>query len=143
LSETLFAGGANLHRQRAAVAAMDQAAAEYRSAVLKAFREVADTLAALQADATTLAADADAEAAAARSLALARRRLQLGSVSYLELLEAQRSYAQTASALVQARAARFSDTVALFQALGGGWWNRGPECGSTTGLEPECRRTKP
>jgi NodT family efflux transporter outer membrane factor (OMF) lipoprotein len=126
LSQTLFAGGSLVHRKRAAVASMDQAAAQYRSTVLKAFREVADTLAALQADAATLEAQARAEAAAAQRLAIANHNLQLGSVSYLELLDAERSYNQAVVALTQARAARLSDTVALFQALGGGWWNRGP-----------------
>jgi NodT family efflux transporter outer membrane factor (OMF) lipoprotein len=124
LSQTLFAGGGLLHRKRAAVATMDQAAAQYRSTVLQAFRDVADALAALQADAAALEAVARAERAAAQSLVVVKVNLQLGSVTYLDLLDAQRSYNQAAVALTQARAARLSDTVALFQALGGGWWNR-------------------
>ena len=103
---------------------MDQAAAQYRSTVLQAFRDVADALAALQADAAALEAVARAERAAAQSLVVVKVNLQLGSVTYLDLLDAQRSYNQAAVALTQARAARLSDTVALFQALGGGWWNR-------------------
>jgi outer membrane protein TolC len=124
LSQTLFAGGSLLHRKRAAVANMDQAAAQYRSTVLQAFRDVADALAALQADAAALEAEARAERAAAQSLAVVKVNLQLGSATYLDLLDAQRSYDQAAVALAQARAGRLSDTVALFQALGGGWWNR-------------------
>jgi NodT family efflux transporter outer membrane factor (OMF) lipoprotein len=124
LSQTLFAGGALLHKKRAAVALMDQAAAQYRSTVLQAFRQVADTLAALQADAKTLEAQARAERAAADALAIVKQNLQLGSASYLDLLSAQGLYAQAVAATAQARAARLTDTVALFQALGGAWWNR-------------------
>jgi outer membrane protein TolC len=122
LSQTLFAGGALLHKKRAAVALMDQAAAQYRGTVLQAFRQVADTLAALQADAKTLEAQARAERAAAASLAIIKQNLQFGSASYLDLLAAQGLYAQAVAATAQARAARLSDTVALFQALGGAWW---------------------
>jgi NodT family efflux transporter outer membrane factor (OMF) lipoprotein len=126
LSQTLFEGGTLLHRKRAAVASMDQAAAQYRSTVLESFREVADALAALQADAGALEAQARAERAAAQSLAIAKQNLRLGSASYLDLLGAERTYNQAVVALTQAHAARLSDTVGLFQALGGGWWNRDP-----------------
>jgi NodT family efflux transporter outer membrane factor (OMF) lipoprotein len=124
LSQTLFAGGALLHKKRAAVALMDQAGATYRGTVLQAFRQVADALAALQADARALEAQARAERAAADSLNIVRQNLQLGSASYLDLLIAQGLYSQAVVALAQARAARLTDTVALFQALGGGWWKR-------------------
>ena len=133
LSQTLFAGGGLLHRKRAAVANMDQAAAQYRSSVLQAFRQVADALAALQADAVALEAQARAEQASAQSLAIAKQNLQLGSASYLDLLDAQRSHNQAVVALAQAHAARLSDTVALFQALGGGWWNRAAAGASSAG----------
>lgn len=126
LTQTVFAGGALLHKKRAAVALMDQAGAQYRSTVLQAFRQVADTLAALQADARTLAAQARAERAAADSLALVKQNLQLGSASYLDLLAAQGLYSQAVVSLAQARAARLTDTVALFQALGGAWWKPTP-----------------
>jgi NodT family efflux transporter outer membrane factor (OMF) lipoprotein len=126
LSQTVFAGGTLLHRKRAAVAIMDQVGAQYRSTVLEAFREVADVLAALQADAATLEAQARAERAAAVTLAVVKQNLQLGSASYLDLLDAERNRLQTAVAVEQARAQRLIDTVALFQALGGGWWNRTP-----------------
>jgi len=124
LSQTLFEGGALLHKKRAAVALMDEAGAQYRSTVLQAFRQVADTLAALQADAQTLEAQARSERAAASSLAIVKQNLQLGSASYLDLLTAEGLYDQAVIALAQARAARLSDTVALFQALGGAWWKR-------------------
>ncbi len=53
-----------------------------------------------------------------------RSQFRLGAVSYLALLDAQRAYSATRLSLVQARAARYADTAALFTALGGGWWNR-------------------
>jgi outer membrane protein TolC len=113
-------------RRRAAIAAYDQAAAQYRETVLTAFQNVADTLRALELDASALKSQADAEALARESLELATRQYQLGAVSYLTLLVAQRSHQETRVGLVQAQAARYADTAALFQALGGGWWNREP-----------------
>jgi len=124
LAQPIFEGGALLHKKRAAEAAYDQAAAQYRSTVITAFQNVADTLHALQNDANALNAASEAERAAAESLKIARRQLQLGDISYLALLNAELTYQQAAIVLVQARANRYADTAALFQALGGGWWNR-------------------
>ncbi|MBF0458887.1 MAG: efflux transporter outer membrane subunit [Nitrospirae bacterium] len=124
LTQPIFQGGALLHRQKAAEAAYDQAAAQYRGVVLTAFQNVADTLYAIQSDADAFKAATKAERAAARTVAIAERRLELGDVSSLELLIAQQQYQQAAINLVTALANRYADTAALFQALGGGWWNR-------------------
>ncbi|MBL6750170.1 MAG: efflux transporter outer membrane subunit [Nevskia sp.] len=124
ISQPLFQGGALLHQRRAAVAAYDEAAAQYRGTVLTAFQNVADSLRALDTDADALQSQLQAKQAAAASLELAGRQFEAGAVSYLSLLSAQRAYHQTRIALVQAQAARYADTVALFQSLGGGWWNR-------------------
>jgi NodT family efflux transporter outer membrane factor (OMF) lipoprotein len=124
LTTPVFDFGTLLHKQRAAQAAFDQAAAQYRSTVLTAFQNVADALRALQADADALNAAVASERAAARSLEIVRRQLDLGQVAYLALLNAQNAYQQTRLALVTAEANRLADTAALFQALGGGWWNR-------------------
>ncbi len=124
LSQTLFAGGTLFHRERAAVDALDEAGALYRSAVITAFQNVADTLHTLVFDADALKADLEAERSAERSLNYARKALELGSVSYLALLNAEQAYQQTVVNRVQAQASRYADTAALFQALGGGWWNR-------------------
>ena len=124
LTQPIFQGGTLLHRQRAAEAAYDQAAALYKSTVLSAFQNVADTLHAIQSDADALKAAAAAERAAGKSLTIARKQLELGDISYLGLLNAEQTYQQAVISLVQALANRYSDTVALFQALGGGWWNR-------------------
>ena len=124
LTQTLFAGGALLHKERAARAALDQAGAQYRAAVLTAFQNVADTLTALQFDAQALDAGVRAERAAENSLVTVRHNVELGSVGYLALLNAQQTYQQAVLNRAQAQANRYTDTAALFQALGGGWWNR-------------------
>jgi NodT family efflux transporter outer membrane factor (OMF) lipoprotein len=124
LTQPLFEGGTLLHKKRAAVAAYEQAAAQYRSTVLTAFRNVADSLHALNADADALQAQNQAEQAAARTLELTRAEYKNGSVSRLDLLVAERDYQQARIAQLQAQAVRYADTAALFQALGGGWWNR-------------------
>jgi NodT family efflux transporter outer membrane factor (OMF) lipoprotein len=120
----IFQGGTLLHQERAAKAAYAQAAEQYRSTVLTAFQNVADTLTAIEEDAAALKAAADAADAAKITLDLAQRQLQDGYAGYLALLSAEQSYQQDRISLVQAQAARYADTAALFQALGGGWWHR-------------------
>jgi NodT family efflux transporter outer membrane factor (OMF) lipoprotein len=124
LSQPLFKGGQLKHQRRAAVAAAQEAAANYKATVITAFQNVSDTLYALQADAEALAAETAAEQSAAGSLALVQAQYKSGGASYLQVLAAQQTYQTAAVALVKARAQRYTDTAALFQALGGGWWNR-------------------
>src|SRR5580658_271076 len=124
LGATLFDGGTLIAKKRAADAALDQAMAQYESSVLTAFQNVADSLRALQSDADAVKDGLAAEQAAGRSLEIARRQLQLGAISYLALLNAEQTYQQAIIGLTQAQAGRYADTAALFQALGGGWWNR-------------------
>ncbi len=126
--QPIFHGGALQAQRRAAIAAFDQAAALYRQTVVTAFANVADALQALEIDARTLAAQSDAYAQSHAAADLADDQFRNGALSYLSLLNAQQQFAQSAVALEQARADRFADTAALFQALGGGWWNQaGPE----------------
>jgi NodT family efflux transporter outer membrane factor (OMF) lipoprotein len=124
VTQTLFDAGTLLHKKRAAVAAFDQAAAQYRSTVIKAFQNVADSLQALEADADAVRAEAQSEATARASLDLAREQYRLGSITYLTLDTAERTWQQARIGLVQAEGDRYADTAALFQALGGGWWHR-------------------
>jgi len=124
LTAPIFQGGALLHQERAAKAAYDQAAAQYRSTVLAACQNVADTLAALAEDAEELKAAAAAADASKTTLDLAQRQWQDGYAPYLTLLSAEQAYQQARINLVQAQASRYADTAALFQALGGGWWHR-------------------
>jgi NodT family efflux transporter outer membrane factor (OMF) lipoprotein len=121
----LFEGGTLLHQQRAAKAAYVQAAEQYRSTVLTAFQNVADTLTALEQDADGLKAAAAAADAAQVTLDLAQRQLKDGYAGSLALLSAEQAYQQSQINLIQAQANRYADTAALFQALGGGWWHRG------------------
>jgi len=127
LLQPLLHGGELTAKRRAAIDAYDQASAQYRETVLLAFQNVADVLRALESDAAALQAQAEAEAAARDALELTQKQFEFGAVSYLVLLNAERQHQQTRINLVQAQAARFADTAALFQSLGGGWWNRGGE----------------
>ena len=124
VTQPIFEDGTLLHQQRAAKDAYIEAANQYRSTVISAFQNVADTLNALQHDANTLHAAATAANAAKVSLDLARQQLEMGNAGYLDVLNAEQTYQQAVIALIQAEAGRYSDTAALFQALGGGWWNR-------------------
>jgi NodT family efflux transporter outer membrane factor (OMF) lipoprotein len=124
LTQPIFEGGTLLHKTRGARAAYDQAAAQYKSTVITAFQNVADSLRAIQADADAVKTAAFAQQAAAATLDITRRQLQAGQIAYLSLLNAEQAYYQTLVNLVVAKANRYADTAALFQALGGGWWNR-------------------
>ena len=124
VTQPIFQGGTLLHNERAAKAALRQAAAQYQNTVIVAYQNVADTLHASISDADTLAADVDAETSSKLTYDLMQGQLQSGYVSYLTLLVAETAYEQALLARVQAQAARYGDTIALFQALGGGWWNR-------------------
>jgi NodT family efflux transporter outer membrane factor (OMF) lipoprotein len=123
LTQTLFDSGALIHRHRAAEAALDEAGAQYRAAVILACQNVADTLRALQADANALQASAEADRAAKGAFELARQQHEIGTISMVTLLNAENNYQQAEVTLVQAQANRYADTAGLFQALGGGWWN--------------------
>jgi NodT family efflux transporter outer membrane factor (OMF) lipoprotein len=124
VTQPVFQGGTLLHQERAAKDALKQAAALYQSTVIAAYQNVADTLHVSLADAETLKQDVEAENSAKVTYDLTRRQMQAGYVTYLTLLSAETAYQQTLLTRVQAQATRYGDTVALFQALGGGWWNR-------------------
>ena len=123
-TQSIFQGGTLVHRERAARAAYVQASEQYRSTVLTAFQNIADTLNALQQDAGGLKAASAARDAAKITLDLTRKQLESGYANYLALLSAEQAYQQAVINLAQAQANRYADTAALFQALGGGWWNR-------------------
>ena len=120
----LFRGGTLLHQKRAAEAAFDASTATYRNTLITAFQNVSDTLRALQSDADALAAQVAAESSSADNLKITRDQYQLGAINYTTLLNAETTYQQAHVNRVIAQANRYADTAALFQALGGGWWNR-------------------
>lgn len=137
VGQTVFDGGTLLHLRRAADEALVQSAAEYRSTVITAFQNVADSLHALLSDADSLKAAVRSERAAKVTLDLTRRQAQAGYVNYLTLLSAEQTYQTALINLVQAQASRFGDTAALYQALGGGWWNRKDEVAADDGARDQ------
>ncbi|WP_371311798.1 efflux transporter outer membrane subunit [Pseudovibrio flavus] len=124
LSQVVFDGGSLWHKRKAAIAAYEEARQNYRSAVVTSFQNVSDSIRAVQIDAVRLKAALAAERASKASLVLARQQYKLGAINFNTLLTNEESYQQARLNLVQAQALRYADTVALFQALGGGWWNR-------------------
>ena len=120
----IFDAGTLYRRQRASEEALTQAQAQYRATVITAFQNVADTLRALQADAKAVAAASAAEKATGESLELIRKQYSAGAVNSTQVLIAQQGYLSALVTSAGARATQYADTAALFQALGGGWWNR-------------------
>ena len=125
LLQPIFRGGSLRAQKRATEAGLDKAAADYRSTLLTAFQNVADSLRALEFDALSLASQANAADATQTSLDLARRQYADGSIAYLQVLDATRLYQQSRLAVIDARATRLADTAALFAALGGGFGDNG------------------
>lgn len=128
--QPIFNAGALQAYRRAAVAALQEASAQYQEVVLQGFQNVADSLRAIEIDARALKIQSLAEKSARDAYEIVQKQYQLGGVNYLALLNAEAQYQKTRLSRIQAQAARFSDTAALFQALGGGWWNDGQECRS-------------
>ena len=124
LFQPLFQGGQLLAQRRGAMANYEQAVFQYQAAVITAFQQVADALQALDADAKALTAATDTERYAKETLNLVQHQYRLGTASYLQVLYYQTQYQNAKIRSLQAQALRFSDTAALFTALGGGWWNR-------------------
>ncbi len=120
----LFDGGTLWFRRKAAIDSYRQAMAVYRETVLGAFEQVADTLQALDHDAAALRANSEALATAKQALHLVQVNYAAGLTTYLDVLNADAQYHQAELADVQAAALRYQDTVALFAALGGGWWSQ-------------------
>jgi len=121
VSVTAFDGSALHQRQKAAEQALVQARYQYRQALLTAFQNVADTLHAIDLDASALTTAAQAEQQSATVLEVTRAQRQAGYINEQTLLLAEESYQQAALTRVQAQASRLTDAAALFQALGGDW----------------------
>ena len=124
LTQPIFNGGALQAERRKAQAAYGEADGVYRQTVLQAFKEVADSLYAIQHDAETLRARTEAAGEAQAAYEIASQRYQAGGISQLSLLDAQRQQLQTALDQTTSAASRYTDSATLVQALGGGWWNQ-------------------
>ena len=120
----IFDAGSLFHTKESKVAALEQARAKYRSTVITSFQNVADSLRAIQSDAELLKAQVAAEKAAADSLEISLAQYRGGATNYLNVLNAQQTLLNARTNRVKAQASRYADTVALYQSLGGGWWNR-------------------
>ena len=124
ITQPIFHGGALQAARRASIAAYDQALAQYKQTLLQAFQNAADVLRAIETDARTFRAARAAEVAARRNFIITKNQYRDGGIAYLNLLNAQQQYQQTVLNSIQAQAQRYADTASLYQALGGGWWNR-------------------
>lgn len=130
LAGTLFDGGTLRHREKSARETMNQVVAQYKATVLTAYQNVADTLHAVHTDAQALQAATQSERTSREAMDLTRRQHQRGYLDRLALIEAEQDWRQARLAFTQAQAARLGDTATLFQALGGGWWQRPADAGS-------------
>ncbi len=124
VGQTIFDGGTLSARERAADQNLIQAQGQYRGTVITALQNVADTLHAIKSDADALKFSAENEQSAQKALDITRKQYEAGYVSYQVLLAADLNEQQAIIGLAQAQVARLGDTAALYQALGGGWWNR-------------------
>lgn len=140
--QPVFHGGALFADRRAAIAAFDQALAQYKQTLLQAFQNTADALRAIETDARTFRDAYAAEKAAYKNYIITKNQYKDGGVAYINLLNAEQQYQQTRIASIQAQAQRYTDTAALYQALGGGWWNRKniqcPDSVNTTNASLTC-----
>ena len=142
VAQTIFDGGTLRAQSRGAEQALIQAGAQYRGTVIAALQNVADTLHSIQSDADALKAATTSEQASKKVFELTRRQYQLGYVSYQNLLIAEQNYQLNVIGLIQAQTARLGDTAALYQALGGGWWNNAesPKIENDTDRNPAVTR---
>ncbi|GBQ12132.1 efflux transporter outer membrane subunit [Swaminathania salitolerans] len=124
VAQPIFQGFELMHLEREARANLLAATEQYRNTVLTSMQNVADTLHALQEDSDGLTISAANEDAAIRSLAISQRQMSYGDISPVLLQAAVQIELEARLSLIQAKATRFTDSVALFQALGGGWWHR-------------------
>jgi NodT family efflux transporter outer membrane factor (OMF) lipoprotein len=131
ITAPLFHGGTLRSKRQAAIEAYSQSLANYRQTVLSAFAQVADTLRALEHDAETLNAQSQSLDSAEKALRLMQANYEAGLVNYVQVLIADNLYHQAKIGYLQAQAQRFQDTVAIFVALGGGWWNTEGEVAAT------------
>jgi NodT family efflux transporter outer membrane factor (OMF) lipoprotein len=120
----IFDAGNLFHTKESKVAALEQSGAKYRSTVITAFQNVADALRAIQSDADLLKAQVEAEKTAAESLKMSQAQFKAGSTTFISVINAEQTLLTARINRVKAQASRYADTVALYQALGGGWWNR-------------------
>ncbi len=122
VTEPIFDGGALKHKEKGARAAYEGAVAQYKSTVISAFQNVGDVMQSIQADQDSYVTAIKAAQANAKSYDYAQRQYRVGDISRIALLPIEQNHLQAQLAVAQAQGNRLQDTAALFQALGGGWW---------------------
>ena len=123
LAAPIFHGGTLAARERQAREEYLQAQASYRSTVIAAFVEVANSLRSLEHDSDSYLVHGVALDAARANRDLAVAQYRAGRYTELQVLTAEQQYQDAALSQVQADVQRFTDIATLFRALGGGWWN--------------------
>ncbi len=122
LAGSIFSGGSQWYARKAAIDAYDASLGQYEQTVLTALEQVADTMRALEHDAQALRAQVDALQAASENEKLTQANYEAGTAGYLDMLTADTQFQQARLGYLGAVAQRLQDTVALYAALGGGWW---------------------
>ena len=120
LTAPIFNAGALNAKVKAARAGYEASFYGYKSTVLGAFQNVADSLAALEYDTQSYLQQSQNVQLTKDNLAIAQRQYELGAINFMVLLDAQRNYAQAQIGLINAQANRLANTVALYQSMGGG-----------------------
>jgi NodT family efflux transporter outer membrane factor (OMF) lipoprotein len=143
LSAPIFQGGALRAQKQGAVDAFRVEAANYQQTVLTSFGQVADTLTAIENDAQLLDRQRSASESAGTARALIQETLRGGEVTVLQVLDAERQYAQARLGYTRAKAQRFVDTAQLFNAMGGGWWDWRAKDEGTTAQSVSALETQP
>lgn len=121
LTAPIFHGGTLKAEKRGAEAGARAAAANYQQAVLVAFGQVSDLLAALDNDSHSVATQQESANLAARSLEMSRKSFTVGNVNMLQVLDASRTNQRAKMALLDAATQQFLDVSRLFVATAGGW----------------------
>ncbi len=132
----LYDGGTLAARERAARATYEQAAAQYRQAVLNAFQNVGDALVAVRADADALQTQQRLAVAAGRSVQIARAQQAAGDLSALAVFPLEQALLQARLNVRQAQANRLLDAAGVCVALGGGWSDAGTAASAVTAASP-------
>lgn len=122
ISIPIFSGGTLTAQKKAAIAGFDIALANYRQTVLQGLQNVADCLMALELDNENLTMQTSSYDKTHQNLRILQQQLHMGGVSLAQLLNAQIADNQALMNKLQVESLKLSDTAALFQALGGGWW---------------------
>jgi multidrug efflux system outer membrane protein len=121
LNLPIFDSGRLSARLDQATAQQKQALASYEGAVQTAFQEVNDALVTVRQSTERETLLESGKEAARKAMEISENRYKSGYSAYIDVLDSQRVYNETAITYIQSRQARLIASVDLFKALGGGW----------------------